>query len=283
MSTTQGLSNPAPGLYPGVSYDEYSRWPAVNWSVLSKFKRSAAHARQEITAPPDGSDAMALGSATHCAVLEPEKFQRDYVVVPEDAPQKRSRVDKIWWAEYERANSDRTIITQKEHDLVVKMQQAVYTNPLATELLTARGALKEVGVRWDDPDTGIACKARVDLVSRCAKFGSVVVDFKTIIDAARWAFSGFIAKYTWADQLQWYCDGLSVVSPYTRTPMFIVVEKEPPYCAVVYDLELTSQEQARLDWTTCLKRYQEAIEKNLWPGYPDGSIGLPLYAFTEGD
>jgi hypothetical protein len=274
-----------PGIYPGLSYAEYDQIRGLNWSVLRRFKKSAAHARAEQLAPPEPSDDMNFGQAFHTLVLEPSKFEERYVLVPEDAPARRSKVDKEWWAVFEEANKGRERIRQEELAELQTMVNGLYANRRAQELLTDPRALREVVVVWDwsDGKTTVRCKGRIDLVSRWQGV-SIVADVKTSRDAGPWSFGKDLDSYDWAGQIVWYTDGLQTVRPMQggeRIPYFLVVEKEAPFCGVVYELGQASREAARAQARRLIGRYVEAERTGLWPGYPDGVIELPSYALNR--
>jgi PDDEXK-like domain of unknown function (DUF3799) len=273
------------GIYPGLTYDEYDRIRGVNWSVLRRFKKSAAHARSEMIEPPEPSEAMEFGQAFHRLVLEPSRFDEEYVLVPDDAPTRRSNAGKAWWEAYEEQTKGKTRLTSKAWEELQRLRAALFANATAAELLSDPKALREVAVVWDDAETGERCKGRLDLVSRSTG-RSVVADVKTDADASAWKFSAHLDSYDWAGQLQWYVDGLQTVAPMRgseRVPLFVVVEKEPPYCAVVYELGRTSRDVARQHARRYMSRYIQAQRTGLWPGYQDAVIELPAYVLNRMD
>ncbi len=71
-----------PGIYTNVPAEEYFGWEAMNRSTLEHAGRSMLHLHAAMTTPAESSDAMDLGTALHCAVLEPDAFSRRYVVAP---------------------------------------------------------------------------------------------------------------------------------------------------------------------------------------------------------
>ena len=68
------VETPQDGIYRNVPFADYLEWDAVSNSALSRFARvpAAAHV------PIDDTAALALGRALHCAILEPERFAREY-------------------------------------------------------------------------------------------------------------------------------------------------------------------------------------------------------------
>lgn len=279
------LVDVAPGFYPGLSYDEYDRIRGLNWSVLRRFKKSAAHARSEQIEPPEPSEEMEEGNALHTMLLEPGRFTTDYVIVPEEAPTRRSNAGKAWWEEFERATAGKTRLTSDQLERIQRWRDSVYTNALATELLNDPRALKECVIVWDDPEFEVRCKGRIDLAAP-SQGRSIVADVKTTIDAGPWWFGKALDDYDWAGQIMWYTDGLQTVRPLQgaeRIPYFIAVEKKAPFCTVVYELGQSSREVARQQARRYMQRWVEAERQGFWPGYPDAVIELPVYVLNRVD
>jgi exodeoxyribonuclease VIII len=272
-----------PGIYPGMSEAEYRATRGWNWSVIRKFKRSAAHARVEMLAPPEPNEEMTFGHAFHRLVLEPDTFEREFVVVPEDAPRRQGKANMDWWAQFDEANKGRGRLTSKEAATLFSMRDGLLANPRVAELLAQPRALRELVVVWDDPEFNVRCKGKLDLVAPW-KGRTVVADLKSERDASDWWFAKDLDTYDWAGQIVWYTDGLQRVAPVQggeRIPYFLVVEKEPPFAAVVYELGQASREVARAQGRELLRRAVQAERDGLWPGYRDGLIELPTYALNR--
>jgi len=102
---------PKPGLHRDVSYDDYAQWPAVRSSDLKLFARTPAHARYAMT-HPEQTSAMILGSATHCAILEPHEFAMRYVEAPK--LDRRTNAGKAAWAQFLAEDADRIALDPDE-------------------------------------------------------------------------------------------------------------------------------------------------------------------------
>jgi exodeoxyribonuclease VIII len=98
-----------PGVYPGMSFEEYTRIDAINFSVLSLFKDTAAHARFGLLKEDVPTPAQALGHAVHAAILEPERFARDFAVAPK--VDRRTTPGKKAWRNFEAANLGKELVT----------------------------------------------------------------------------------------------------------------------------------------------------------------------------
>ena len=270
-----------PGFYPGMSNEDYRQARGTNWSVLRKFKKSAKHARAAQLKPQPPTKEMVLGQAFHALVLEPERFAKEFVKVPEDAPRRQGKANMEWWERFDKENGGRLRISDSDWTEIHCWRTGLYDNPRAAELLNDPKAYRECAIVWDDPETGIRCKGRLDLVARWQGI-SVVADVKTTQDATPFSFGKDLDYFDYAGQIMFYLDGLNTIRPLgggERVPYFLAVEKQEPFDAVVYELGQASREQARINARTYLTRYAEAQKHGAWPGLQDGVIELPAYAF----
>lgn len=277
MSTQVAGPTVAPGLHRDVPYDVYDRWDAVRHSVLRHFNRSCAHAREAIVSPADQTEVQALGHAAHVAILEPERFLVEYVGAPKF--DKRTTAGKKGWEEFQAAHATSAVIPQEEYDLCLRLRDSVWAHPTASELLKGKG-YNEASAYWIDPETGVACKGRLDRLTLLAGW-PCVVDLKTTRNASRSAFAKDVHFYHYHQQAAMYLSGLTEVAPHPRKFMFIAVEKEPPYCPAVYELEEDAIDLGRDDFHKHLRLYADCVASGQWPGYGDGAdyVSLPPWAF----
>jgi hypothetical protein len=267
----------APGLHRDVPYDVYDRWDGVRHSVLRHFNRSALHAREAIVHPADQTEAQALGHAAHVAVLEPERFAREYVAAPKF--DKRTTEGKRGWAAFQAEHEGFAVIPQEEHDVCIALRASVWAHPTASELLKGAG-LNEASALWVDGDTGLTAKARIDRLTALAGW-PVVVDLKTTRNASRGAFSRDVHTFAYHQQAGMYLDGLQVLAPHERKFVFIAIEKDPPYAVAVYELEEDALQLGRDEYQKHMAAYAECLNTNRWPSYGEGMdlISLPPWAF----
>ena len=84
------------GLFAGISNAAYHAGDGISKSGLDLIARSPLHYFAKYRSPDrerdEPTEAMKLGTAVHSAVLEPESFASDYIVVPADAPRRPTTV-----------------------------------------------------------------------------------------------------------------------------------------------------------------------------------------------
>jgi hypothetical protein len=113
--------------------------------------------------------------------------------------------------QWQQAHADREIVTEDWLTTAIGMVGAIAQNEFASQLLNGRG-MTEVSLVWDDPDTDIRCKCRVDKLTRIKSAGETSVtltDLKTTRDASQ--FEKAIANFAYHRQAAFYADGAAAV------------------------------------------------------------------------
>lgn len=274
------MTAPGIGLHPLLSRATYESIAAANFSSLRLFERSAAHVLEARTHPKAPTPAMELGTHAHAAILEPARFEAEYVVAPEC--DRRTTIGKRAWAEFEAASGSQTILREKDWEWVTALRDAVWAHPLAARLLGGPGSC-ELAAVWKHDRTGLACKGLIDRVGQTDDGWTWVIDVKTARDAGARAFAREAAGYQYHAQAAFYLSGLNAIAPAKRRFAWVVVEKEPPYAVAVYEPDsaaLDAGEQACERW---LDAWQRCHETGEWPGYgvEIQSLELPRWAVAE--
>ena len=92
-----------PGIYQSteLSNEAYHSGPGVSQSQLKLIDRSPAHLRASLDGQTKNSQTpgMFIGTAIHAAALEPEEFDKQYVVAPEEFADRRAKGYKAWTQE----------------------------------------------------------------------------------------------------------------------------------------------------------------------------------------
>jgi len=141
-----------------VPRDIYLGLPGINITRLKELRRSPQHYRYALDHPKE-SDAMTLGIATHVAVLEPERFEKQFAVWTKrtDAGAMSPRRGKDW-DEFSLLNASRTILTQDEARISKEIAKAVRSDATAMKYLEAGDP--EVTLEWTIGERH--CKGRID-------------------------------------------------------------------------------------------------------------------------
>lgn len=267
------------GVYDDLDNDAYhADRSAVSSTGLKHMLRSPAHYKAYIDGQIETSAAKELGTAIHCAILEPEKFKERFVVAPRF--DRRTNAGKAAAEAFEIENFGKQVITKDESQLIQFIQHAVLSHKTARELL-ARGTA-EKSVFWTDKRTGLMCKIRPDWLHPAA-----ICDVKSAVDASPMGFSAACARMHYDLSAYMYRLGMKAVTGKDMPFIFIALEKDVPYCPAVYMASETMLNNGRLKFERAMDSLKMCLETGLWPGYQaDGraqEIDLPRWAILNGN
>lgn len=243
-------------------------------SGCDQVARSAAHYRAWCDgASEEPTRAMLFGSAVHCAILEPERFAREYAVAPDvDRRTKGGKAEyEAWLADHPGA----TAISDDDHRTILSMHASVLAHPAAARLM--RDGVPEVSLRWIDDATGLACKARADLYVPSKR---LCVDLKTTEDASPEAFAKSVANYGYHRQDAIYRAGFAACGEPIDHFAIVAVEKRAPYAVAVYTLDAHAIEAGYAGFRSCAAIVAECMRTGVWPSYGDAvsELSLPKWA-----
>lgn len=271
-----------PRIVFGMSSADYHAHPAVSKSQLDELRTPAHFKARYIdrTVTRVETPAMKLGTALHTAVLEPERFERDYVVSPKF--DRRTTAGKEGFAKFQLSSMGLTIIDEDERDAVLGMAAGIASNR-ATSRACEFATVREASFFWIDEETGVECRCRPDGI---APDYSIAIDVKTTRDdAGPFEFSKTTHGYAYHKQAAFYSDGIAAATG--RRPdafVFVAVEKEPPFLAAAYQLDEQALDIGRRLYRRDLRLIAECRASKSWPGYPETiqTISLPAWA-TRGE
>jgi len=253
------------GIHPGVRRAEYEAIEAINISTLEHFDRTDLHGQWEMLHKKPPSRAMEVGTHFHMNLLEPGRFEREYVIPPK--VDRRFKEQKMEWERFEAENVGKSYVDAEAHVQIIGMRDAVWARPIASALLSGRG-LSEVAIVWDDPETGIRCKGLLDRLSEYAGW-TWITDLKSCRDASREGFSLSCKKLRYGARAAYYFDGCNVLAPRDRRFAWIAVENTAPFCVAEYEADESALQRGRERYRRWLRRYWNARETGVWQGYPD--------------
>lgn len=177
--------------------------------------------------------AMEIGTAIHCAILEPGKFSEQYVLLP-DINDKRLKAYK----DAANDNEGKTVLIGQDAKNINGMLNAVLGNEAARGLLTLDGCSEVSGFHIDD-ETGVKIRHRFDRLINCG----VGVDVKKTQSVNEVEISKTIEKYGYDMQDALYSDAYeSITGEKLKQFYFIFVEESYPHeVAVVYLDDISKQ------------------------------------------
>jgi hypothetical protein len=78
---------------------DYAAIDAMNWSTLKELAVSPRMLKWRVDHPREDTDALELGRAVHCAILEPQRFATAYIVEPDfgDPRTNAAKAERAAW------------------------------------------------------------------------------------------------------------------------------------------------------------------------------------------
>lgn len=256
--------------------DEYHKdKDYMSASSLKKLKVSPAHYKDEDK--EEETEALIFGSAYHCFVLEPDKFENEYYIFNDKAicealiggGYKSPRSTKAYkeWQESElRIIGDKKVITQDVMEHIRAMKERLLSHPHARMLLS-NGINEQAYKGKIETETGyINIKFKPDHVNDKKKF---IVDLKTTADASLDGFTKHAADLDYHIQAAYYADLMELTSSDGRgySFFFIAQEKKKPYAFNIFEASPQFISQGRYEYEMLLLLYKYCIDNNTWPGY----------------
>lgn len=252
---------------------EYHARPELNNSAVKHLLKSPASYQSYLSEERETTPAMLFGSAVHAAVLEPEVFSTDYIIIPEGLD-KRTKEGKATFADIEA--SGKTPLKFDDYQKCLAIAKAIKKHRTASKLFEKGKA--EVSVFSEVDNVPVKC--RPDWLCADKRF---IVDLKTTDDASENEFLKTISYYSYDIQAAWYMDCCNAAGIAVDAFIFVAVEKTAPYLIGIYELDLASIEVGRSKGQRARSIWKHCTATDEWPGYPEEiiTLSLPSWAMKE--
>ena len=262
------------GIYPDISNERYHKGAGISKSDLDRIHRSPAHFLASLKAPEETNEAFIVGTAFHTAVLEPERFAKEYTALPYF--NRRTKVGKEDLEAWQKEHEGMIVLPDETMDMVRYMRDSVLRNPIARRLVELTQHELSVYAEID----GITCKCRPDGWSQSE---SIMFDLKSARDASPDAFARSVANCRYHVQEAWYKTVTNALGEKVDAYYFVVCEKEPPYAVALYQLDPLSVEVGHHTAMADFETFRRAVETMKFEGYPKTiqTLSLPRWAITE--
>ncbi len=240
----------------------HSNFSRDSHSSLQLFRRSvteyAAIRIFRTQRPEASSPELLLGSAVHCAFLEPAELPKRYSVAPKC--DRRTKDGKSAWTNHMAEANGRDVITAQQMTDMAGMAAGIRANPKAYQAMTVPAVCEEP-IFWTDDDTGLPLKCMPDRLID----GDLIVDLKTTSDGVDPETVGkTIARFGYHRQAAFYLDGLKAATGVEGTFLWVFVLSSPPYSSVVVKLGDDDIEQGRHENRATLRELAERKRENNW-------------------
>jgi hypothetical protein len=261
-----------PGFY-AIDDETYHRGsPGVSksglWTIHTKTPAHFQFGERKET------EAFQMGSAIHCAILEPEAFESRYVRGPDDR-----RGNKWTDACAAAAHYGTTCLVSKDYDEALLYREAAHLHPIVRKLTT--NAKVETAAFAIDDETGEIIKCKPDVFNEGL---NIIADLKSSVSASREDFAKSITNYGYHVQEAMYSDvwtqaGGTALDGF----VFIVIEKSAPFLVAVYEIEPRLVEDGFGIYRSALRKFHECNLANSWPGYSNSveRIDAPEWYYRQ--
>ncbi len=178
--------------------------------------------------------AMQMGTAIHCAILEPEKFSKEFKMLP-DVKDRRQKEYKDAVKEF---GAERVFVGAEVMN-IIRMRTAIMGNDFANELLSLDGHSEVSGFHTDE-ETGVNIRHRFDRLTNCG----IGIDIKKTQSVHPDDLAKTIAKYGYHTQEAVYSDAYrQITGRELKQFYFIFVEEKYPkfQSAIIEKIQLIEE------------------------------------------
>jgi hypothetical protein len=271
-----------PGLYPDIPEADYHRDPVAHeWGSLSSTGA-------KLLLPPScpylfqwnrkhGKHSKSMDDGTRVHALVTGKGEEHLVPLPYE----NYRTKDAQLARDSVIAAGKVPALPHEMDKAQAIAEAVFADPEASRLL-AGASDAELSMFWQEPEHGIWCRGRLDLLGWDTR--PRAIDFKTAADASPEGFAKSLASFRYDMQWRHYCAGLAAcLSSYPGEVTaddiawsWITVQTSEPYIVMVYEPGPADAERADESLRIAYQTYAACSKAATWPKWSSSAMELSL-------
>lgn len=269
------------GIYTDLTNEEYhghkdsiSRTGLMDFST-SPYTYWAKHINPN-RPPKKNTPAMAFGSAFHTLILEPDKFDNEYVMKPEPVLLKnggRELYDNYKNIIAYLESSDKQVLDAKDWARLMLMKEKFMSNRAAVDLI--KDARIENSFFWQDKESGLLLKCRPDILH-----DNIIVDLKTCDSASPREFQHSMVGY--GNHIQGAMIRNAVDKLEGRrinNVINICIENKYPHNMGIYIIDEEALDEGENKYKQICLALKTAAEKDDWIDYGIETMGLPKWAY----
>lgn len=272
------------GIHDDISIQDYHGKfkESISATGIKMAKKSLKLWKWMQTHPTEIKPHFDFGNAFELALLDKENFKSQVAILqtqswiakalqekPELKVPKSSASYKGEESKFLAVNEGKYIIPDvgpHSFESIEYMLESCYRDSTIQRLIT--NTEYQLSLFWSDPATGLMLKTRPDV---CKRKKNVVVNLKTAIDGSPSEFSRTLANHDYPLQAAIEIRGCveTGLMPWVDNYFWLVVEKEPPYNATLYEFDKIDQQYSFDELDYLLNKIKRAHEEDLYPGYGD--------------
>lgn len=258
-----------------ITNAEYHASSAISRSQLMLLDKSPKHFWYEVLSgqaeAKEETPAMKIGSLFHTLLLEPHKFEDEYLIIKQKSMPARGT--NPYNLVLEEAKG-RTIVTLEQFQKTKLMAETCIKEDLVQTLIV--DSEFEKSIFWTDEETGLQFKARPDIWSE-----KMIVDLKTTADASPSAFKRSAFNYGYFLQAGMMFEAAKAIGAPIDVFAILACEKESPFMTAVFMMSEESLQKGIDQFNACKKCLKKCMDSNEWPGYGIQELEFPAWANTN--
>ena len=271
-----GVSVPRTGVpRKAMSGDEYHACDVATHTRLEKSWDSFGTLHGHITKPKPPTDAMILGNAIHCALLEPDEYGRRYVVGPQFNLRKSTDRDARDEFAAGCAKAGTIALNPKQRDAVAGAVDSAMKIELIRKVVEQDGHVEQSRF-WIDSETELLCAARLDKYLQ----NGLAADIKTSDDPVK--FMRTFTDLAYHRQLAHYGVGLKESADFEIAAwVALVIGNKWPHECFVQAIHQATIARGELEMVYLRRKYRaacdarEADPETWWFAQREQSLNLP--------
>lgn len=284
-----------PGIYRNLSFADYRKIDAVNWSALKHMNNSPRHYRHALLHPKEQTPAQFAGVLFHAALLEPERFAEQYAVRPDDAPTKpqdrwrnakkpsaETLANIAAYDEFMQRFAGVEFVEREQYDRAKAMAASVRNDPVTGQFFSSGET--ELSLVWVDEVTQLLCKGRIDLLSVMNGVNCLCLcDPKSTASTVARRFGNEANRMLYHCQMAHYLAGLRALGQTVDRAFLLACEFSGCYDPAAFELTPEQLELGEEIRAGLLSRLAECRMLDRWPGrYSEPqTLEMPSYLFEE--
>jgi hypothetical protein len=267
------------GIFNDIGIEEYHAEKAwFSSTALRKAKKSLKLFKLYLNGYFDDEEKpqFDFGNAFELALLDPVEFDRKvavetdilnsiYETKPDTKSPRSTTMYKEWFDEQKRLNKYVIPADGKgSFRTIEEMLKSCHADAVIQRLI--KNIEYNYSICWIDDETGLQLKTRPDI---CKVKKNIIVDVKTTIDGSPEAFSKSLANYDYPFQAVMQIDGVlqSGFMEKVDNYFWLVIEKEPPFSATLYEFQKEDIEFCFDEYRYTLNLVAKAIKDEQFPSY----------------
>jgi hypothetical protein len=259
--------------YKKDTFQEYLANEAVAASDIKNFLKSPRKYFYEKNNKEEKESErhFAIGSAVHEMIMEPELFDKNYIV--SEKIDRRTKAGKEQYQLFQEKAQGKTIIFENEMEMIREMSTSCKLNKTFMEYM--KDCHYEISCYTTDIKTGLKVRLRPDIL---CKTKDAIVDIKTCRDSSKKGFKNDVYSFGYSLSAAYYTDFIG-----RENYIFAAVEKTAPYQTSLYALPDEMIDFGRYQYRMGLDLLKWSKDNNYWCDYVEFEILKECYLLGNMD